>query len=180
MTYGFSSCKIESSIEKLSGATSGTEAFNRFSDIAKDFGYDKVVYTLLTDHPSLGLDSKHGLVASYPCDWMSHYKEKNLLSIDPVHLQVLTSPIPFFWSDLPHIRNLPTPSINLMNQAQEAGLKDGLGVPLYGLMGEIAGIGFARDEGEKGQNYDDLAALSFLATYFHQMYWQPLYWQPSN
>ena len=161
---------LENYMARVKEAKDGQHAFQLFSQAAEKYGFDQIVYTLATDHPSMQLTREHALAYSYPTDWVAHYKANNLLDVDPVHAQVLSSSVPFLWSELQETKKLDTSSKLLMNQARDAGLKSGLGIPLYGLNGEIAAMGVARSEEVKKEKYEDLAIISFMATFFHETY----------
>lgn len=87
---------LEQYIELINSSKTPDEAFLRFSSIMKKYGYDRVAYSLVTDHPSLNLPRQHGLATSYPEDWMKFYREKNYMTIDPVTRRCLDSRKPFF------------------------------------------------------------------------------------
>ena len=55
-------------IEKIKSSDTPENAFNSYCTIMKAYGYDRVVYSLLTDHPSLNLPRQHGFASSYPED----------------------------------------------------------------------------------------------------------------
>ena len=134
------------------------------------YGYSRIVYSLMTDHPSLNLPKEHGIATSYPDDWMQHYFENNYTDIDPVRQRIYASPLPFFWDELNQQRNLSTKQSTFMNEANEAGVQDGLGISLFGRLGEIAGFGLARDQREKSKDYEALAHIHLLSLYFHETY----------
>jgi DNA-binding CsgD family transcriptional regulator len=162
--------KIEDYLSLINKAATPEQAFYSLAGVVRDYGYDKLVYTLATDHPSIGLESRHGLIVSYPESWMKYYVEKNYLSIDPVHQTACRSPMPFFWSNLLNEDHISIDSRRLMHEAEEAGLNDGVGIPLYGRTGEVAALGLARNEKSGETNYETLAALQLIGTYFHESY----------
>lgn len=51
---------LEEFITRSNGASSQEEVFALFQAALKDMGYDSVVYSLLTDHPSIGRKAGHG------------------------------------------------------------------------------------------------------------------------
>ncbi len=157
-------------IELIRNAENATDAFDKFSRIMLDYGYDKVVYSLLTDHPSLSLPKQHGLVTNYPEHWMKFYNENNYLGIDPVVRGVLTIKTPFFWDDLKSNPDIPEDSFHIIDEGYESGVRDGVAFPLYSGPGEICGVGLARSESEKGKDYEFLARANLLSTFFHEKY----------
>src|ERR1035437_2685349 len=162
--------KLGQYIEKINSSKNPEEAFEDLCSIMKEHGYDRVAYSLVTEHPSLGLPRQHGLATSYPDDWMKYYKAKNYMKIDPVTLRVLASRKPFFWSDVTANPDLFAPSLQLMNEAQEAGVSDGIGFSLTGPPGELVGVGLARTAPAKEKDYRFLAGAYLLSVYFHETY----------
>ena len=140
---------LGSCIELIGSGNTPEEAFAHFCKILEYSGYDRVTYSLVTDHPSLNLPKRHGLATSYPEDWMTFYREHGYMKIDPVVHEVLTSKRPFYWDDLVAKDDLPEESLRLMNEAAEAGLNSGVAFSLAGMAGELVGIGMARSKGAR-------------------------------
>ena len=61
---------LERYVERIVNSQTTQEAFDTFCDAMRHHGYDRIAYSLVNDHPSLGLPSQHGLATSYPEDWM--------------------------------------------------------------------------------------------------------------
>ena len=161
---------LESYISSINAASNPEEAFHVYCKILKNYGYDRVVYSLMTDHPSLDLPSQHGFATSYPEDWMKYYFEKGYSDLDPVRKKITNNPLPFFWEDL-----IASPMISdderlFMNEADDAGIKDGVGISMFGKMGEIAGVGLCRIDSEKECDYESLAQINLLSQYFHETF----------
>ena len=160
-------------IELINSATTPEEAFERFVSIMKKHGYDRITYSLVTDHPSLKLPRQHGLATSYPEDWMKFYKENNYMDIDPVTRRCLSSRKPFFWSDVTADPAIAKPSLQLMNEAEDAGLTDGIGISLCGQTGELVGIGLAKSsnyDSKKNKDYEFFSGAYLLSVYFHETF----------
>ncbi|GAA0685248.1 LuxR family transcriptional regulator [Marinobacterium maritimum] len=162
---------VELCIALIHSAKTPDEAFNYFCKIVADSGYDRVVYSLLTDHPSLGLPKLHGLASSYPEDWMKYYLEKEYLRIDPVVQEVLKLGRPCFWNDILAGTDLSEDAKRLIHEGADAGLRSGISFPMVSLAGEIAGFAIARsDPGPAKNDYDLMARLYLLGTFFHETY----------
>lgn len=157
-------------IEIIESSETSEGAFARFCSIISDLGYDRVTYSLLTDHPSLGLHRQHGFATSYPETWMKHYNDNDYFRVDPVVKRCMTSQKPFFWSDLADNPGLHGASLKVMKEAEDAGLRDGIAIPLRGEPGEIVCIGCARQESAKGKNYELLSDVYMLCVYFHETF----------
>lgn len=166
---------LGSYIELINESETPEEAFQRYCKIMKSFGYDRVVYSLMTDHPSLDLPRQHGLVSSYPQHFLDHYNEVGYMDHDPVAKELLKTLKPFFWDDLLQTQEIPDLSVQVMNEAGESGLNDGLAFSMPGKYGEVTAFGLARtdeEDGQKPKDYVTLASLHLLSVYFHQTFRQ--------
>lgn len=169
---------IEDKICLIQSASSQEEAFKRFNDIMQEYGYNNNVYTLMNDHPSIGQKAFHGLATTYPKDWLDFYNARQYQNVDAVWERLLKSPTPFFWTELvnrlkganniseDYLKN----SIKVMNEAQDAGVADGIGISYISPMGEIAGMGLSRAAPEKTQSYNEMAEIFLIATFFHEKF----------
>lgn len=106
-------------------------------------GYDRVIFSLMSDHSSLGLKAGHGIMRNYPDDWMKHYVEKGYEHLDPVRRFGFRHVGPFIWDSLPLVMDLTHQQGLCMNECREAGFYNGAAICLRGLMGELGGIGVA-------------------------------------
>ena len=158
---------IEDFIENANKAKSTQEVAQLFSDILKTYGYDRFCYSLVTDHPSLGLDAGHGIIANYPDDWMSHYKTNQYEKKDPVPRKAFKTFRPFTWDSLSQTEDLASNEKQVLNEAREAGLLDGVAIPIYGRNGELAGVGMASSTGDTRADANVLSKLRTLAMQFH-------------
>jgi DNA-binding CsgD family transcriptional regulator len=119
-------------------------------------GYDRVLFSLMSDHPSLALKAGHGIMRNYPDTWMKHYVEKGYEHLDPVRRFGFRHVGPFIWDTLPLIMDL-TPQQDLcMQECRESGFFNGAAVCLRGLTGELGGIGAASSAREKTGSPSDV------------------------
>lgn len=106
-------------------------------------GFDRVIFSLISDHTSISLKAGHGIMRNYPDEWMKHYVQKGYEHIDPVRQFGFRHVGPYIWDSLPLVMNLSSRQSLCMNQCREAGFFNGAAVALRGLPGELAGIGVA-------------------------------------
>jgi len=158
---------IEGFIEEANNAKSTQEIASLFGDVLKDYGYDRFCYSLVTDHPSLGLSAGHGIAANYPDDWMSHYKANVYEKKDPVPRHAFDTLRPFTWESLHETRELKADEKRVMDEAKEAKLLDGIAIPICGPNGELAGVGMASSLGGIRPDAKVLRKLQALAMQFH-------------
>jgi len=165
-------------IEDIQRSETSAEAFEIFCGAVAQYGYDKACFTLMTDHPALGLKAFHGFATSYPDDWMSHYMAQNYYPEDPVVYRCFQSPAPFFWDDAVAVQGRDPArdekalfkSKKLMNEAAEAGLASGIGVPFVSLCGELSAVGLSSERRILDRNYKDLAEVALLGNAFHEKF----------
>lgn len=157
-------------VEQIKNGRNAEETFAHYVAFMAGYGYERVIYSLMTDHPSLSLKKQHGLATSYPEHWMKYYQEKDYLKIDPVVMGVEKYRTPFFWDDLTRDPDIPESSFKVIEQGAEAGVKNGIGITLLGQPGEMVGIGLARKDNEKGKDYRFMADAYLLSAFFHEKY----------
>ena len=161
---------IERFIEEANNAKSTQEVARLFGNALKGYGYDRFCYSLITSHPSLGLDAGHGVAENYPEDWMAHYKANHYEKKDPVPRQAFEALRPFTWDSIKHTRELKADEKKVMNEAEEAGLLDGIGIPICGHNGELAGVGMASSAGGIQPDVSALRKLQALTIQFHLVF----------
>ncbi len=147
------------------------EAFSILEKSLASLGFDRVVYSLITDHPTLNLRRGHGILRNYPEDWMKYYSAKNYFDVDPVIKLIKQTSGPFLWNDLPALKKgLQQDENILMEEAKEAKLLDGIGLSLRGQYGEIVGMGVASSSGGADLDKDTVCMVYALCSQFHITY----------
>ena len=138
--------RIEDFIEQSNQATNLTTLFSIYSAAMEQYGYDRVLFALVNDHPTLQQEAQHGVVKNYPEDWVAHYLAEGYDKIDPVRQRVMVSVEAFTWDQLVATTQFSKIQQKLFNEAREAGLNNGIGIPLRGPGGTIAGVGAASSQ----------------------------------
>ena len=161
---------IEDFIANTNAAKSSDEVVAILGDALKQLGYDRFCYSLITDHPSLGLKAGHGIAKNYPQDWMSRYQENQYEKKDPVPRFCFATNKPFTWSWLENTRDLGIAQKRVMNEAKEAKLLDGAAIPIFGASGELAGIGLASSLGDIKPDINLLSLICVIVLHFHMAY----------
>jgi DNA-binding CsgD family transcriptional regulator len=161
---------IERFIEAANDAKTTHEVSTLFGCALENYGYDRFCYSLITDHPSLGLDAGHGVVQNYPADWMAHYTANNYEKKDPLPRHGLKTMRPFTWDSISESRALKPDEKRVMNEAEEARLLDGVAIPICGTGGELAGVGIASSARRGRADAKLLYKLQALVMQFHMVY----------
>src|SRR5215471_1600145 len=144
------------------------ELFSLLLKAAQDEGFTQLAYGALTyDEPIRLVDRPHPAVAlNYSAQWQGRYIECGYGAIDPVVTCASSIAAPFLWDWFVIRYPLSNRQRQLFNEAAEAGLKNGVTVPLHGPWGRLAVISFAsqfNDVRPKAQ----LDRLNALASQFH-------------
>ena len=161
---------IDRFIEDTNLATSSKEVSRLFGNALKDLGYDRFCYSLVTAHPSLGLDAGHGIAKNYPEDWMLYYEANHYEKKDPVPRYAFGANRPFTWDWLVQTRKLNPVQKKVMAEAREARLLDGIAIPIHGRSGELAGMGVASSAGGVCPDRNLLSRIHSLSLQFHLVY----------
>ena len=163
---------LEEFITLSNGASSQEEVFALFQRALKELGYDSVVYSLLTDHPSIGRKAGHGVMGNYPRDWMDYYMAKGYFAKDPIPKRAFTTAAAYTWEHVVETCSISNRQKRLMHEAEEARLKSGAAVAIYGPNFEVAGVGLASSTGGVNPSPDTLSVLRALSHQFHFAYSQ--------
>ena len=162
---------IEEFIDTSNKSTSVDELFKLYSQSMAAIGFDRVIFSLMTEHIAIERESGHGVIANYPAEWMSYYNENRFEVIDPVRRAIYSSNNIFTWDDLLEGDNLTKNQRNLMHMGEDAGLHNGIGVPFRGSRGAIAGVGAASSvKSLKGKDRNSLSMANLLSQQFYTVF----------
>ncbi len=163
--------RISDFIEQSNQIKSPEALLKLMQRAADDLGFDKYAYCALTHHHLYnGADERAPAVAfNFPDSWVDYYFEQNYQTIDPVLLYPPQLEGPFVWDDLYEARNLEHAQRKVMQERKEASLKDGVGIPLHGPLGDTSVLVFASSNGHPNPAAE-LPTLDVLATQFHYAY----------
>lgn len=109
-------------------------------------------------------------MTNVPGDWKSAYYKKNYCDHDPILLFALGNLMPEQWSTIIRRHNLTNKQRKVVNDGWEAGLRDGVIIPVHGPGGEFGVLSLSHSEGEKQaiQNVElDESVLHMFALRFH-------------
>ena len=160
-------------VEEANALECADALFDLYKNTAAQYGYDRILFSLMTDHFSLGLKAGHGVMQNYPDDWMKHYVKEGFQDCDPVRCFMFAKSGPFIWDELPLVMDLDKRQKNCLYGGTEAGLYNGAAVSLRGPNHEIAGVGAASSDKvklDKNAPY----ILNLLSQHYYYAYQQIL------
>jgi DNA-binding CsgD family transcriptional regulator len=155
-------------IERSSGLTLPQELFELLVEAARDEGFDQLAYGALTYREPFQLAEYPPLAIAlnYSEQWQNRYAERRYSEVDPVVALTPRIARPFLWDRLRDGDLLTHRQQLVMNEAHEAGLRNGISVPLHGPSARVAVVSFA----SRFNDADPQACLSHfnaLASLFH-------------
>lgn len=159
---------ISEFIETSNRAQTVDELFTHYREAMEKIGFDRLVFSLMTDHAVIQRPAGHGILVNYTEDWMKHYAEKKYEALDPVRRYIYSAPGAFTWEKLMERPIMTGQQRTFMREGDDAGLHDGIGIPLRGPLGAIAGVGAASSAG--GIDMADKDLLSYANLLAHQFY----------
>jgi DNA-binding CsgD family transcriptional regulator len=126
--------------------TSPRQLFDLFLREMSEHGYDKILFALLNDHREINQKAGVGIMQNYPTDWMKYYYEHAFDKIDPIARYAVHQVGAFTWAEVEKKVRLMPQQRKCLRLGTEAGLYNGIGVPLRGCKGQIAGISLASSQ----------------------------------
>ncbi len=111
-------------------------------------------------------------ITNLPDDWQSEYSKQKYYDHDPVMLFALYNLLPERWTNIIHRQELSNRQDRIMSNAAEAGLRDGLIVPVHGPGGEFAMLSLSHDESARQARNNveaDDALIHLFALRFHSI-----------
>ena len=142
--------------------------FACYLDALGEYGVDRVIYSALRNTP-YEESAVPGISHCYPESWIEHYMANDYVALDPVRQHGMNTRHAFSWAEMMAFRDLSPQQTALMNQGEEAGLKNGVGLAFHGPMGEVYGVGMASGEANPDVSRH-LKEIQILSTQFHVLF----------
>lgn len=161
--------RLSDFIERSNAAGSVEQLFGHFQAAVSAYGYDRICFAAATPPAQHSLDSAPtgpALAIKCPDDWVKHYLQNRYHEFDPV---LLTAPVrrrPFFWNQLLACERLSAKQKHVLNESADAGMRNGLTIPIHGPRGESFLISLAGD-GAAAEIAPHLGQLHLLSTQFY-------------
>ena len=157
---------LQEFIEKSNKCRNYGELNSVFSDYLARLGIDMFVFSYVHHQNDI---AGHGVVSSYPDDWLDHYVSHNYITFDPIYRIGWEKSGIFDWASISKTHSLTRDEQRLMNEARDAGLKSGAAASLHLGYGSLIGFGFAsRHRHVFGR--DHLSQLYAMAGQFQLVY----------
>ncbi len=158
---------FEDFIESTKQAATQEELFGILQSTMSNYGYDRVIFSIIRDIDLGPGYSQHGLLQNYPMEWHDYYMAKGYREIDPVHAYVAQTDEAFRWEVLDDKLGGMTAKQKLcLNEAAEAGIRNGICVSTSHSLTKLSGIAVATTEKTDAAYID----LDLFEAYSRQFY----------
>ncbi|MGB8843365.1 MAG: LuxR family transcriptional regulator [Aliidongia sp.] len=155
-------------VAQLDAAESLAEIEAAFATALERFGIKYYTYHIVRAANSPG--RLPYVISSYPQSWVEHYFSQGYLDDDPIVGEALRRKLPFVWSNIAQPDDLSRRQRTLMSEARDAGLNNGVTIPLSGHGVETAAVSIVipgmTAEAESFIN-DNKHLLHLMSLYFH-------------
>lgn len=134
------------------------------------FGVDVLSYQIVSDD-LYKVPIDHGLIFDdFPSDWVRHYIDDDLERIDPILEYSRKAIAPFHWSEVEERMRLSPAQVAFLTELRAAGLTDGLAVPIYSAIGDMAYFGVGVQSGRLELREEHIAQIVLACQLTHNRY----------
>ncbi|WP_260429009.1 LuxR family transcriptional regulator [Burkholderia sp. Bp9015] len=95
------------------------------------YAVTRISLTCIRSRPSMSMEA---IFSHYPNSWVQHYLQHDYGLVDPVHRAAFTSSGPYRWGDITDLNHAER---HVLVEASDAGLKNGLSVPIREVGGSV-------------------------------------------
>lgn len=159
---------VDDFINDLQTATTSEGARDLFTKSLQRLDIKHYAYLGLRFRGS-GPRSRPFFTTTYPQEWVEHYDRNSYLQIDPVMLDAPSRSAPMFWGTQEHRKTVSPRQKAFLNEAAEAGLRQGSSIPIHAAGGEFGLVSVAIDAPPR-----QFAAL--MRNHQHQLHLLSLYY----
>lgn len=138
--------RVSDYIERTNAAASPEDVFGLFRDAIGSFGYDNIAFAAVTAAAQSVITpgrSDPALVVSCPQPWIDHYVRERYQEVDPCLLLAPNKLKPCSWAETLAHETLSAKQRRMFVEAREAGLNNGISIPVHGPAGECYVVSLA-------------------------------------
>ena len=156
-------------IDGLSKANSFAEIHGVCAQICKEYGFEQFLYGARL--PTSLTKPYYVFISGYPTEWWERYKQNNYIRLDPLVHFCSENTVPINWETVHSLAGEDPTARQLMGEAGEFGLRQGISIPIHTRQGDSAMLNFSTGEtGDKTiARINGVAPFLFLlTTYVHE------------
>tara|TARA_R100000365_G_C2746880_1_gene76362 strand:- start:3894 stop:4478 length:585 start_codon:yes stop_codon:yes gene_type:complete len=107
---------------------------------------------------------------TFPAEWSEKYLKNRYADFDPILRQARAEAGPFHWFDVEDKMKLSQQQRTFLKELKQAGLRDGLAIPIFGPIGTMAFFGLGSMTGPLDLKTQDIAELQLVCQYTHNTF----------
>ena len=155
-------------IELSNQTKSPKRIFDLLIEAASGEGFDQVAYGSVNyrEHLRQADYTPQAIILNYPIEWQKSYFERKDYEIDPVLLFSSQMVRAFPWKGFIERSLISKRQRTFLGMAEDAGLRDGVSVPIHGAGGKVSVISFAASKAGTDSSAKK-CYLEVLASQFH-------------
>ncbi len=162
--------QLEDYIAETQDCATEEALFRQFDIFVGRYGVDVSSYHIVAENLR-AVPVETGLVReNFPVDWVKHYMEERYAEIDPVIEQSRREARPFHWFDVDQKLNLSARQKQFLEELRDAGLTDGLAIPVFGPKGTMAYFGLGAVGDTLDLSETEMLELQFACLQTHNRY----------
>lgn len=161
---------LESYLDATEACEDEEALFRQFDIFVGSYGVDVSSYHIVAEHLR-AIPLETGLVRqNFPEAWVEKYIEQHYSEIDPIIGQSRREARPFHWFDIDKKLSLNDKQKHFLDELREAGLTDGLAVPVFGPKGTMAYFGLGCVGHDLDVDDSQMVELQFACLQTHNRY----------
>ena len=157
-------------IEIISSAQDTETLFQTANAWVKAKGFDVCSYHIVAQN-LMAVPIRTGLIReTFPDEWVERYLSRDYYKIDPVFEQAMKEAEPFHWFEVGERIKLRPEQKQFLKELREAGLTDGLAVPVFGPLGTMAYFGLGKMGGKITLSEGEIGEVQLACQRVHNRY----------
>ncbi len=151
-------------MDQLQHAGTAAAVCERLLSVTSNFGLTALMAgTVPRPGTPRGQQKDHVLLCDWPGDWLERYVQRNYVDHDPVVSHMKNLQAPFQWREASKMITIDRDSDEVMGDAREFKLRDGLAFPLVTLDGEIVMVSLGGEAVHLSEA--EFSMVSLVSTY---------------
>ncbi|SOH94570.1 LuxR family transcriptional regulator/LuxR family transcriptional regulator, quorum-sensing system regulator CciR [Monaibacterium marinum] len=159
--------KIDLYISELANCECVDDIWDRFANHFSDMGFDKFTYQTMPFAWETSDDPLLIRTRGFPEDWVETYYADRMWQFDPITTTAMNQSQPFFWSELPQMRDLSDADRRFLDRRNSHVLGDGLAVQVFGPNGFNGYFGLGLEQNATNDHRLDLRAIQWACQMTH-------------
>lgn len=156
-------------IEKSNRSSNLDDLTQTFLKFLEGFGIERFIMGDLS-HDSVQKKEEHlGILVNYPEEWLKYYVDNHYVEHDPVYQKALKTTMPYTWEEV-QLPEISAKAKQVMDEARENKLYNGIGLSIYRPYGQIIGMGFAGSDKDTRCDKDAVSSVHLGAHQFFTAY----------